>query len=486
MAASLCRAQYVLKLCEKHDKKELQAFCKTCVEKICSSCIKEEHNSHDWDLITDIVREKKRSLPLECQEIRTKQLPGLRDDICRFGRKIEEEGTRLQENKSVLNDSRQSYINRINQLFDDRVDEFEEKSEAAIQIYKGKRDALKQKVEFLDMMSTALDKDIDILPDHDILDMEKEMRDELEKALSYSSETYSSTTLFVPGQMNVEALEEMIGDIKSFSINEEYDIDRYSETIMSLKPVSDTDAFIIIGEKLFAKAKMIDRTGVEMKTLKTPCIDFAVLKNDTMVLTDYQKGIILVLTQDEDKIRTINTKPLRPTYISKTENDDLLVTLVDRGGYNLVSTSRRIVQRMTLTGKVLHTYEFKEDGKTRLFTLPVRKAENKNSDICIINRHDSDSGELIVLHKDGRVKFIYSGEDLDDESFLPFDIECDSKSHILLTEKYSRAIHVLSAEGIFLRTLFHHHLHPAVISLHGDNLWCGFFEGRVKVFEYKK
>ncbi|KAK3102029.1 hypothetical protein FSP39_008214 [Pinctada imbricata] len=140
---------------------------------------------------------------------------------------------------------------------------------------------------------------------------------------------------------------------------------------------------------------------------------------------------------------------------------------------------------MTLTGKVLHTYEFREDGKTRLFTLPVRKTENKNSDVCIINRYSDDGGELIVLLKDGRVKFTYCGADLKGENFLPYDVECDTKCHIMLTEKHSRAIHVLSAEGMLLQTLYKSNLRPFVISLHRSNLWCGFAEGTVKVFEYK-
>ena len=93
--------------------------------------------------------------------------------------------------------------------------------------------------------------------------------------------------------------------------------------------------------------------------------------------------------------------------------------------YKLRLSSRRLVQRMTLTGKILHMYEFREDGSTRLFTYPWKTAENGNSDICVINSTSDDTGELIVLHRDGRVKATYSGQE--GSQFNPTDIACDSK-----------------------------------------------------------
>ncbi|KAK3082736.1 hypothetical protein FSP39_003819 [Pinctada imbricata] len=484
MATSLYKAQFALKICENHDKKELHAYCKTCDKKVCTTCIKEEHSSHDWETITDILREKKNSLPEECKEIRAKKVPGLKKDLHRLERKIQEEDTRFEQNKSVLNGSRQRYIDGINKLFDDKIDVCQQKSEAAKQIYKDKREVLKQKVEYLDMVTTALDKDINTLPDHDILDMEKEMRGELEKALSYSDDKYTCTTVFVSGQMDVQVLENMIGEIHSISVEEMNEIDRYSDAILSIKPASETNAWVRVMDD--RHMKFLDRVGEELKVMKTPCYDLITSRGGDIVLSEGKKGSISVLTQDEKTITTFDTKSLCPTFISKTENDDILVTLWNGGDrFNLVPTSRRIVQRMTLTGKVLHTYEFREDGKTRLFTCPIRTAENKNKDVCVINRLSGETGELVVLHKDGLVKFTYRGDGLEYERFLPFDVECDVKCRILLTEDYSRAIHILSSEGMYLCKLRHYEqLAPTVISIYGDNLWCGLHDGRVKVYKY--
>ncbi|KAK3103970.1 hypothetical protein FSP39_023340 [Pinctada imbricata] len=435
-------------------------------------------------MITDIVREKKRSLPEECKEIRTTQLPGLKKELRRFDRKIDEKQACFIKTSSTLNVSRQSYINESIRLFDKRIDKCRQKSESAIQIYKDKRDGLKQKVKYLEKMTTALNEDINTLPDHDILDMEKEMRDELEKALSFSADKYTCATAFVPGKMNVKELEKMIGEFHSVSIEEMYDIN-IGFVIISINAVSETNAWVIFYEDNYPK--LIDSEGKVLKSMKTPCTDDLIISNSgQFVLADLSNLSVSVLTEVEKAVRTWDTKPLCPTFISKTENDDILVTLVDDGNdFKLVSTSRRVVQRMTLTGKVLQTYEFREDGQTRLFTLPTRTTENKNTDICVVNWLSKDSGELVVLHKDGLVKHVYKGEGLKSDKFFPGDVECDSKFHILLTETHSRAIHMLNAEGIYLCLLCQYEqVHPCMISFYGVYLWCGFQEGKVKILKY--
>ncbi|KAK3102652.1 hypothetical protein FSP39_012904 [Pinctada imbricata] len=476
--------QFALKLCEEHHQKELHAYCNTCEKKICSSCIKVEHNQHDWETITEIVRAKKRSLPEECKEIRANHIPVLEEEIERFERQIQRGEAAFEQNKSVLNSSRQSYVDQINNLFDARIDECRQKHEKATTIYRKYRDGLKQKKEYLEMMTTALDKDINTLPDHDILDMAKDMKDELEKALSYTADKYTCTTMYVPGQMNVQALEDMIGEIQNVSVEEKYDINRYFESIHSINPVSDTNAWIMTLADNFAK--LLNRTGEEIKTMSTPCDEIVVLGSAAFVLINELQHLLSVLMGDESIETTICTKQLLPIFISKTANDEILVALRDEGdNFDLITTSRRIIQRMTLTGEVVQTYEFREDGKTRLFTIPTRMTENKNTDICVVNWLMKESGELIVLKKDGRVKFTYRGEELKSEKFDPVDVECDEKCRILFTEVHSGAIHMLSAEGMFLCTLCQYEqLHPWPISFYGNYLWCGFYNGRVKVFKY--
>ena len=181
----------------------------------------------------------------------------------------------------------------------------------------------------------------------------------------------------------------------------------------------------------------------------------------------------------------MSTKPLHPSCISKTQTGDVLVSLQDDGDpYKLQPSSRRLVQRMTLTGKVLHTNEFHEDGVTRLFTVPKRTTENGNSDICVINRTSSKTGELIVLHEDGRVRTTYRG--MKDSKFDPRDVACDSKRRIIVVDAANKSLHLLSPHGTFLRYLLSYMFDfPHKMALYQGYMWVGFDKGKAKVYKYK-
>ncbi|KAK3103563.1 hypothetical protein FSP39_020193 [Pinctada imbricata] len=473
-----------VRFCNNHSTKELHAFCKTCRKKLCSTCIKEEHMSHDWETITEIVKEKKQILPKTCEEIHANQIPRLKRGLDQFDRKIKRENVSYNEYINALNGSRKSFIDQINRLFDSTIDECTQKYEKAIQLYEEKRDKLKKKVEYLENMIRTLEKDISILHDHDIIDMEQEMRNELDAVHSLGADKYTYTTIFVPGHTDMQKLRDMIGEIHSVLIEEEKAFDRYSNSICSVKSVLGTKIWAMIADDNYAKS--LDGTGRELKTMKNPCFDMIASNSGGFVLSDEKKSNISILTDENDTLTTIDTKPLHPTWISKTENDDILVTLKDGGNhFNLTPTRRRVVQRMTLTGKMLHTYEFREDGKTRLFTYPTKTSENKNTDICIVNRLSKRSGEIVVLHSDGRVKFTYRGDGQKPRTFSPYDVECDSTCCILFTEIYNRAIHMLSSDGVYLCKLKQNELLiPFVISTLEDILWCGLSDGGMKVMKY--
>ena len=154
----------------------------------------------------------------------------------------------------------------------------------------------------------------------------------------------------------------------------------------------------------------------------------------------------------------------------------------------ITNSSRQVAvwwQRMTLQGNVTHAYEFREDNETLLFTLPERAVENTNSDICVINRTSHAMGELIVLHRDGRMHFAYGGQN--DDEYVPTDVACDDKSRIVISYPQKLFLYLLSPYGMFLG---HMYLLPDIpdclcrIALHQGSLWVGFKDGTLKVYRY--
>ena len=150
-------------------------------------------------------------------------------------------------------------------------------------------------------------------------------------------------------------------------------------------------------------------------------------------MTDYPDQAIRRVTSGGKVSDIVSTKPLHPGLISKTQEGGILVSLRDDGDpFKLQPSSRRLVQKIALTREILHTYEYQEDGVTRLFTVPGRTAENGNSDICVINRIGVNTGELIVLHGEGRMRATYRGQEEDSE-FDPIYVACDCNRRIIVT-----------------------------------------------------
>jgi hypothetical protein len=143
-----------------------------------------------------------------------------------------------------------------------------------------------------------------------------------------------------------------------------------------------------------------------------------------------------------------------------------------------------LLKHMTLTGDVIRDYEYQEDGQTRLFTGPYRVQHNGNSDICVSNWTSETTGNLMILSSSGRVKSVYHGQDLK-ENFTPYDVACDSHHNIHVTDTANHRVHLLSADGEFLKFLLTEDkvLVPSALSVYGSTLWVGCGNGTVKLFQ---
>ncbi|XP_062611657.1 uncharacterized protein LOC134273474 [Saccostrea cucullata] len=173
--------------------------------------------------------------------------------------------------------------------------------------------------------------------------------------------------------------------------------------------------------------------------------------------------------------------------ICQSVGGGLLVTLVDKShDLKLEPHSRRLVRHITVTGDVIHEYEYQEDGQTRLFSYPFRVTQNSNSDICVVNRTSEFTGGLMILSTSGHIKSIYRGQNLT-KDFWPSNVVCDILCNILVPDINDVRIHLLSPDGEFLKFLLteNDRNHPSRLSLYKATLWVGYREGFVKVFQYR-
>ena len=492
MATSLYKAQEALKTCDEHQNEELSCFCKTCKKFICTTCAKTTHNGHDWDLVSFVAKKRRKETPLLCRKIKQENMPQCREKIRVVEDNISTVEKASDDDMAKLEERRTAMINAINQTIDDQKRKREEIKEEKRTKLDEHRLRLRTKIEYLDKMTTSLDSNIGAYTDYDLLEMEQEMLTALEEVEQYDVALVSSEVTFVPGEIIQSLIEEMIGEIKesdkdidtctSISVEEVWTLKCFDGIVVTISPISSTNAWVGCNKSNIIK--QLSSQGTETNNITISNSNNVISINGDFIVTDFTKQAIRRVTPQGKEQVIVRTKPLHPTFISQTQTGDVLVSMRDGGdAFKLESSSRRLVQRMTLTGKVLNTYEFREDGTTRLFTLPGRTAENGNSDICVINRTGVYTGELIVLYGDGRVRFTYRGQE--GRKFDPRDVACESDRKIIVLDCTKRSLSLLSPNGVFLRYLLSDMFdYPNTVALYQDTLWIGFVKGAVKVYKY--
>ena len=485
MASSLYKAQEASKTCIDHEYKELSCFCKTCRKFICSVCAKTAHNSHDWDLISSVAKERRRETPKLCREIKQNNMQKCQKKLSEIDKTIEREEKECTQNLEYKRKTMSSMINRII----DRQHKLVKNEKAIID---SECRALERKMYYLEKVITNLETNSAAYSDYDVIEMEEKMLTVLREIESYDADHATSGFNFVQGDVNEELIKKMIGGIEEkrmtvgmdrVNVTEVKTFKKFDHQVNTIATKSSSEAWV--GGALGSDIKHFSLKSMftKRKTLGS-WNDFITLTDDDFIVT-YRKDKEIRRVTDKGKIDSVlSTEPLYPTTVSLTETDAILVSLRDDGDlYKLQPSSRRLIHRMTLTLKVLHTYEFQEDGTTRLFTLPYVTAENGNSDICAINATSANTGELIVLHGDGRVRFIYGGQG--DLGFNPTNVACDSMKRIIVTDYKSKSLHLLSPDGTFLRYLLSDMSDfPTTVALYKDILWIGFKTGTVKVYIY--
>lgn len=118
-----------------------------------------------------------------------------------------------------------------------------------------------------------------------------------------------------------------------------------------------------------------------------------------------------------------------------------------------------MVKHYSLKGDVICIYRCDEqsDDLSLLFNRPDALTQNRNKDICVVNRTDFDSGEVCIITEEGNFKSRYQGNGL---TFDPCGICCDSKMNIIVSDYSNTCVHLLPVRVNFL-----------LIYLHGTPCW---------------
>ena len=351
MATSLYKAQKALKTCDEHEHKELSFFCKTCKKFICILCGKTTHLSHDWDLIASVAKVRRNETPQLCRNIKKEKLRKYQEKLRGIDKDIEKS---RQEDIAKLEERRTTFIDVVNSIIDEQK---RKRNDLARETSETNR-ALEKKVEYLEKMTTRLDNNIAAYSEFDLLEMEQAMLTALKYVEPYIVNIAASAVNFAPGEINQRMIAEMVGVIEettlpnvdgNLSVKKLNSLNVFNGSIRTIFPVSDTQAWTDDYES--NEIKLLSVQNVETKRMTFESYNgFIALDNGDFIMTGYMKqGIRRVSSTGEESV-IVSTKPLHPMTINKTKTDDIIVSLRDDGDrYNLKSSSRRVVQRITFT-----------------------------------------------------------------------------------------------------------------------------------------
>ena len=140
--------------CPRHEKKELEFFCKSCEETICNSCVVTAHDGHVKILLEEAANERKLGVVSLVESYKGKA-QGMRNDIS----KLDENGDKIQAQAANAKRSAQQFAESMIAVIEAKkqeiFNEVEHKTKESLERLRIKRNEIEHKVKMID---TAVEK----------------------------------------------------------------------------------------------------------------------------------------------------------------------------------------------------------------------------------------------------------------------------------------------------------------------------------------
>ncbi|XP_062602233.1 uncharacterized protein LOC134263889 [Saccostrea cucullata] len=463
-------------MCKSHSQ-PLDIICEDCDKCICAMCTKAQN--HTWKTTTTILEDMHN------------YLNGIEKEVKKISKKISENETlysseyrklqkHFEEIITLLTKEKRHHEQRLK-------DNTEEKNDRLIR-QRSELGMKKRKV--LDTMKSMEDN----IRNKSYVSLIENKRKFtiISSDLEVHMTNCEQSVRFIKGAININLIKSLLGrtldldDVGLVKINSF----QYGKNVLSILKTFNED-HCYLREDNSEYTEQINMEGAKSQKISISPNDFCVTETGDIFFTGPTSKSVCYLSPSsspaEPLSTVISTDRLVPWGICQSLDGGLLVTFRDKESelYNLDEHSRRLVRHITVTGDVIHEYEYQEDGHTRLFTWPYRVTQNSNTDICVVNRSRSTAGDLRIISLSGGMKSVYQGENVT-KILNPADVVCDSLCNILVTDINNRQIHLLSSNGEYLKSLLtdNEENRPHSLSLHNSTLWVGYYEGSVTVFQY--
>ena len=488
------QAQVALRLCSKHPSEEIDLYCKVCKKTTCNECLQTDHVGHSFDTIAKLYRKIKNTRPDLIREFEQKINPkrsqnrrNLRNVKCR-----NENVVRM--NLGNVERKRKEMYDAVDKIIDAHVETVTSRGALIDREIKRHEDSMEtEESTLLRMIETFRQTTMVGL---DLIEYYENLKSKIYdfRTIDLSHYVYTNKQVYREGDVVVDDLKKMIGEImerntKDLRTEQISSFQHKQSQAHTICPISRDKAWITYnGSKEFTSL-LRDGHHVNSVLKDTETHSFTFLDNAFLLCNDDEKTILKV-DMSGKKSPWMSVSPLLPRFIGNAMNKNILITLADEYIGFRTNNSNRIVQMVSPSGKVLHQYEYSEDGTTPVLTFPTRVTQNYNSDVCVSNRFRNEknrigfSGNVCVFYEDGRMKSIYNGHD---KNFCPSGLSCDILCNIICVDEIGKTIHIIAHDGSFQQYLLTSKTclpDPISLALHRGVLWVGSNGGEVRVYRY--
>lgn len=487
----------LISVCSFHPEEELDHYCKTCDRALCEDCIKQDHRDHDWCKLKKVAQNIRRLASDKITEIINQEIPKIESNF----KAIAEVKARNKETKtdktSRIKHREKELVSAVKVITDSLIKELSDsdsgKGELSVESEEDKN------ITSLQSLVAYFKENKDLADDSIVVKLHEKIRNRLSSIEVRDPHIAEDHVEFDEGQVDVHSLERMFGRVvreklHSRLLGEEIE----GRTLTKLFNFQVTSNPIIsLSEKSLEETWVYGRNGREIKLCNTDggvarkyelgdiaIRDFVRLDNGDLIIADSINRVLSRWSIKDGEIKTLtNLSPFEPLGVALSLKKELLVGMKDR--FN----TRRIVQKMAINGRVLHSYEYEEGHrewiKYYLFNSPDRVAENFNRDICVVDTMSRNTGRLLIITEAGKLRVIYEGQNLG-RMFKPSDVCCAKNSEIIISDPRNNAVHVLDKDGSFQRFLLTDCPMPSALKLANNRLLMGSENGSVHIYEYEE
>ena len=441
--------------CQIHKSKLICMFCQTCDVLVCSNCISSSHKKHDLEPIDQVCMEKIEKLEeIEYQIsqnlVRCKsENKDLEKDDCMWDsmsvdaiKKIDGRENKMKEEigkyAQGLRDNIEKNNRKNKQLISKKAKEID-KTKITLEDQQEKIQTAKKPAKAEIIFATAKEHGGSV------------------SALSFTK-LHPEIQEFVSGELNISKSFGILSSVKLSNKSHDTELKVQKSYTTDLSDVSSlvsldktTTAWIYsYGGKIIRKVVIDDKIQT-IKEIPVEIYDMTLTKSNDILISTINSSDVKLITQSGRIKPFLSVSPLITTGIHVTNNNDIILGVVEKYTYKLTDKSCRKIIVFGENKKEKQSYQYNKH-KQRLFTVPYR-ITNVNSDIVVIDSTSNDDGRVVVLGKEGGVKWTYQGHpqiNTEDKPFDPWDIVTTSVGNVIVADYNNHTLHVISGGGELL------------------------------------